>query len=490
MKYIKKVILENFQSHKYTEIEFDKYLNVIVGQSDQGKTAIIRGIKWALFNEPTGDYFIREGESECSVTIIFNNNIKLKRYRSKTKNYYCLYDSSGEETIFEGFGTKVPKEIIDKTSLRKILLDSNQSSSINIGEQLEGPFLLSEKNSTRANAIGRLVGVHIVDDALRETLKDIRNLNIKRRNHEEVLEKLQKNLTEYDYLDGLILKSKKLENIKENIYNKQQRLDFLNKRLEILNKVNNGISLLNIYLSQLKNLDKISSIEKQLTYNIRNFNNISNKYKRLTRIESDMKFNNGLLCSLKNIDNIQESVNNLVIISNKANVLKSILVKYNYTKKTIGTNKNLLDKLKYINDIEYKINHIERDYITLMKLHSLKTRLDKTNKSISLGNVYTEKMSAIEPAFNIKNLIDIKYKQLNNLLFYREKYYNNINILSDINKSLESIEIEMNNYLERYKTLLNKVEICPFCYSPIDKDRVSKIVDEYKYHDCNKEETN
>ena len=68
MKYIKRVTLENFQSHKHSVIDFDEQLNVIVGPSDSGKSAIIRGIKWVLYNEPTGDYFIKEGSTECSVT--------------------------------------------------------------------------------------------------------------------------------------------------------------------------------------------------------------------------------------------------------------------------------------------------------------------------------------------------------------------------------------------------------------------------------------
>ena len=59
MRYIKKIILENFQSHKYSVIELNEELNVIVGPSDSGKSAIIRGLKWALYNEPSGDYFIR-----------------------------------------------------------------------------------------------------------------------------------------------------------------------------------------------------------------------------------------------------------------------------------------------------------------------------------------------------------------------------------------------------------------------------------------------
>ena len=50
MIYIKKIELHNFQSHEYTEMEFDRGLNVILGNSDVGKTAILRAIKWALYN--------------------------------------------------------------------------------------------------------------------------------------------------------------------------------------------------------------------------------------------------------------------------------------------------------------------------------------------------------------------------------------------------------------------------------------------------------
>ncbi len=97
MKYLKTVILENFQSHKYSIVEFNEGLNVIVGPSDTGKSAIIRGIKWALYNEPAGDYFIREGERDCTVTLEFSDNTKVKRYRSKSKNVYILIKMMGKK---------------------------------------------------------------------------------------------------------------------------------------------------------------------------------------------------------------------------------------------------------------------------------------------------------------------------------------------------------------------------------------------------------
>lgn len=58
MNYIKSIEIENFQSHKYSKLDFSERLNVIVGPSDNGKSAIIRALKWVLFNEPKGTDFI------------------------------------------------------------------------------------------------------------------------------------------------------------------------------------------------------------------------------------------------------------------------------------------------------------------------------------------------------------------------------------------------------------------------------------------------
>lgn len=480
MKYIKKVILENFQSHKYTEIELDQYLNVIVGPSDHGKTAIIRGIKWALFNEPVGDFFIREGETECSVTIIFNDNIKLKRYRSKTKNAYYIYDNNGEETVFEGFGTKVPQEIIDKTSMRKIILDSGQSNSINIGEQLEGPFLLSEKNSTRANAIGRLVGVHIVDNALKDTLKDIRNLNTKRKNYKETLEDLHENLSEYDYLDDLTIKVNKLKNIKDKIHNKQSKLDNLTQKLKLFQKTSEEYNILKKYLRKLKNLEKVSNKEKILSRKIKKFSYIYDKYYMLIKIQNNIKEDNNLLILLKDIHKIEKTINKLSILFNMTSKLETIYNKYKYTEDTLSIYNNILKALQKNVLIEKRISLIEENLQRLKKIQNLKEKLDEIHKNISIGQIYINKLSNVNLIFNKKDLLESKYKILQNLVNYKKEYDANKTRIFKIENNLSNINKEMNKYLNRYKIILNKVEVCPLCFSPIDKARTKKIIDSYK----------
>ncbi len=480
MKYIRKVILENFQSHKYTEMEFDKYLNVIVGPSDHGKSAVIRGIKWALFNEPSGDFFIREGEKECSVTIEFNDNTKVKRYRSKSKNAYYLYDENGTEMIFEGFGTTVPQEIIDKILIRKVVLDGDTSNAINIGEQLEGPFLLSEKNSVRANAIGRLVGVHIIDDALKDTLKDSRNLNIKKKSHESSLENLQENLSEYNYLEDLNKSLTKLEKIRLVIYNNNIKLEKLVKISEKLYNVNEEISQALSQIKKLENLDQIIEIEKVLTKKIDICKFIDNRYNKLNTVNAQIKEDEKTLDYLKNIEQCKNSIENIEILSKRSNTLQKSYLNYKLLMDNMIKTKYQLNLLSNIEKVENNFIKINEKYLIYNKLSRLNKDLDFVNKSLSIGTVYIEKLSKIDYISNIEYEINQKILILKNLTVYNNKYKNLLMACTNEKANLDNLDTKLNEHLVKYQSLLTEIKVCPLCFSSIDKLKIDEIINNYR----------
>jgi len=480
MNYIRKVILENFQSHKYTEIEFDKHLNVIVGPSDQGKTAIIRGIKWALFNEPTGDYFVREGESECSVTVVFSNNVKLKRYRNRGKNYYYIYDSDGNETILEGFGKNLPEEVVRLTSINKILLDSNVSNLINIGEQLEGPFLLSQTASTKANAIGRLVGVHIIDDALSDTLKDIKNLKSRKRNHEEDLEKLNAELKEYDYLEDLILKANRLREIKAIINDKQKKITVLTEKKQLLEYINNNMLLYEKHLFKLKSLDRIAAIEKNLEIKIKDYIYMFDRYEKLNAIKSSIEKDKMIIGALTHIKEVEDIYNMLSVKGERLAKLTELYVRYSNVKKNISNCVYIINKLKNLDLVNRNIGLIEKKYSVLSNTINLKAKFDKVNKSLALGRLYAQKLSVMEPVSNTKDLIELKCMRLERLLMLKSQYDDNRTNLENTHKKIDDIEKDIENLLNRYKEALNNLEICPVCFSSISKERIEYIINSYK----------
>ncbi|WP_312668382.1 AAA family ATPase [Tissierella praeacuta] len=479
MKYIEKVILKNFQSHKNSVIEFDSQLNVIVGPSDSGKTAILRGIRWALYNEPSGDYFIREGTSECSVTLVFNDGTKIKRYRSKSKNIYFLYDADDNETKFEGFGTLVPQEIIDRIGIKKILLDSQLSNSINLSDQLEGAFLLSERASTRASSIGRLVGVNIIDDALRETLRDSRNLSNSKKNTEDSVIHLEKELLEYSYIDEVKNKIDQIEKIKNEIQEKDRTInkykDLLHKLLSIIHEKRK----LSVYIGKLEKATSVDSILGSISSNINMLNYIKKQNIIINELYLYKEKNTSIINSLKYI-NIAEN-NILKMISSYS--LKSKLINYKFKLDSmhyeINNFKNISIKLKKIHILQDNINIIHNKIYELSKLNIIKEKYLFLKRSLAIGIKYVEKLQEVDNIsviyINLQKKINLltKLKTLSNNYNCHKKEFIKTTLLTKKYKD------EVETQILRYRELLLKQEVCPLCFSIIDNDKIEHIISHY-----------
>ena len=70
MKYIKELQLTNFESWLNNNIQFNKGLNIIIGNSDSGKSASFRAID-AVLNGKFKDSSITFGKKKSEVKIIF-----------------------------------------------------------------------------------------------------------------------------------------------------------------------------------------------------------------------------------------------------------------------------------------------------------------------------------------------------------------------------------------------------------------------------------
>lgn len=479
MKYIKRVILENFQSHKHSVVDFNEGLNVIVGPSDSGKSAIIRGIKWALYNEPSGDYFIREGETECSVTLEFNDNIVLKRYRSKYKNTYILTDRDRNEIKFEGFGSNVPQEIIDTVGIKKINLDSDSSNAINLGEQLEGAFLLSEKTSIRASAIGRLVGVNIIDDALKDTLKDIRNLNIKKRNIDDSIQNLEQEIEKFDFLEELKLKLENLENIKMKLSISENNVKLLSKLRDNLYKIQAEKKEQSQILNKLSMIDSLTDIIALLENKIFRYGSLNNYNNNLINIKNRIDENDYVIRSLQYMDMVSDKITRLENLCysegnyRKANLTYNKII--NEKSDLINTNK----QLEKLNEIENMLTKMDIKYSGLRDLSVKKVAFDNIKKSIHVGNDYLDRFKDLDKSIHSLNTLIEKINLLNN---YLKKYDKLAISLEEKRKELnilKDIKISIDTNLFKYQELLKEVEICPFCLSDIDDDKIEHIINHY-----------
>lgn len=480
MIFITKIELKNFQSHKDTTIEFHRGLNVILGHSDSGKTAILRAIKWALYNEPLGDYFIKQGEKDVSVSIEFNTGAIVKRYRSASKNTYYLKRADGEEYTFDGFGQKVPQEISEEIKMYKINLDEKSSSIINISEQLDGPFLLNEKPSLRASGIGRLVGVNLIDDALRETIRDKKQITSSLKSLEDEKKELKIKLEEFSNLEKEELVLNELIDIRTSLQIKKEKLDYMkkidfklkNNLVEIANEKNvldkyKDIDLLEEYLNNLKSLiiqEKSISLKNQL---FKNYN------KEITE-------KNILKNKLSTIDDLSKYILKLEDSTYKLNRLSLIKTKFNEIFKNLEKTSQSLKIYESLNNVETLSSNLEKTIKRYNYIYSLNTNYNKTSNNINIGNRYLKNFETLELTESIVQELNLKVLNYNKLTDFLKILIELNNNKMKIEESISIFNKDINLNLENYNNLLSYLGYCPMCMTKVDKNTMDHIEKHFK----------
>lgn len=479
MIYIKKIELHNFQSHEYTEMEFDRGLNVILGNSDVGKTAILRAIKWALYNEPKGDYFIRQGEKEVSVKVTFSNGVVVERAKTPSKNSYFLVDSSGNEMRFEGFGIDVPKEITDVTNMYKVPLDnSNNKTILNIAEQLDGPFLLNEQASLRASAIGRLIGVNYVDDALRNVVRDNKRTNQEivelRKNKDDLKEQLD----EFSYIKDYKEKYEKITRIRNKIKDLQDRLNFCFKLKENLDKNKIELEEISNLVENFKNLNQLEIIIPNLENSLLKKNNFENYFNKIEKTDREIELINSNLNKLKSLDDLSLRVSKINENKNSLAIYENLFDKYKKNIKELSEVNSDLKNYKNNDEIQRISENLENKMVFYSKIYGYRADLNNIDSKLALGNNYIKNFDNNEKIDFISKSIEDKSKNLKKLKDIKENFKDLSLKIFETNNELKKLDENIKDCTASYEKTILDVGVCPFCYSKIDDQSIEHI----KYH--------
>jgi|ADurb_Leu_01_Slu_FD_contig_123_2171_length_7429_multi_3_in_2_out_0_7 exonuclease SbcC len=163
---IKSVSIQNFQSHAKTELDFHEGVNVIVGTTDGGKTAIIRALRWLIWNRPSGDALRSRWGGATNVQLETEEGVIT---RSKDKiDKYTLRLKGQEDIEFKAIGTSVPTEI------QRVL----NISEINLQNQHDATFLLSDTPgavATHFNKVARLDRIDTATSAINGWIRGLKS---------------------------------------------------------------------------------------------------------------------------------------------------------------------------------------------------------------------------------------------------------------------------------------------------------------------------
>lgn len=177
--FIERVELINFQSHSNTVLEFSNGINGIIAPSNVGKSSVSRIVQWLLYNNIPGEpHYIKTGEDFAIGRVTFSTGIMIEREihapqkngeRKVKKNFYRLYRGSELVEEITGFGTKVPTIIQEAHNM----MPSNKRMNLHFWNQLDKPFLVTDKPADRAEAMGNLEELQMVDTSLIEINSEI-----------------------------------------------------------------------------------------------------------------------------------------------------------------------------------------------------------------------------------------------------------------------------------------------------------------------------
>lgn len=173
MAKIIRVRIQNFQSLKDITFEPDPHVTTIIGESDVGKSAVMRALRLAFENTaPNGDY-ISFGAKNAIVSVWFDNGWKVVRTKGKENAYSIqLNDNKAEE--FKNFGKEIPPEVKSVIGFQPITI-GDDDYSINFSKQIGKHFLLGERDSIKAKFIGQLSDVNLMDVVLSDINSSIRS---------------------------------------------------------------------------------------------------------------------------------------------------------------------------------------------------------------------------------------------------------------------------------------------------------------------------
>lgn len=262
---IRKVKISNFQSHGKTTLEFHKGVNVIIGTSDSGKSAIMKAIRWLVYNRPTGDSFKSYWGGDTVVTIVFDNGDKVTR-RKGEKNYYKTI-VNGEKQIHKAFGTSVPEEV------QKVL----NLNDLNIQQQLDSPFLLSNTSGEVATHFNKVADLSIIDSTTSNLNKQVYETNRQVESLSNSIKTNEDDLKSYEYLDVLEVDILDLEDIEKDLKNSYSLSNSLKILIGNIQGIENEIEKKEYILKMEKDVDKILSViddEKKTEEQITNLVNL------------------------------------------------------------------------------------------------------------------------------------------------------------------------------------------------------------------------
>lgn len=255
---IDSIITKHFETHLDTIIHLSPGVNSFVGESDEGKSGIVRQIKWNAKNRPQGDSYR-------------NDQLDPKKKEDKLKAVSVAIDYKGSGLITrerDGFAGGVNHYVIDdgeplralRTDVPDEVQDITRMKDVNIQGQhpTEQYFLLADKPGQVAKEFNKVAGLTVMDKATADINSQVRTCNTEIKIAKTEIETKQTEIDETEWVDRAEKFSNKLLTFKKGLVKKSTELETIDSAVTLIENIDtklqkyDGIEASKIALSILE----------------------------------------------------------------------------------------------------------------------------------------------------------------------------------------------------------------------------------------------
>lgn len=358
--------VKDFQIVKSASLTFTPGLTTIIGQSNNGKSALFRAAKSCIYNEP-GQTSIRNGCSSYAVGIQMNNNTVIYQ-----KGKESLYKINGN--VYQKIGRTQLPEVADALKIKELNLNG-VNEQINFWDQMEKPFLLDRSETDLFRFIVDSGKDNNITQALKSIVSDRQNITKEITLTEGMIAQSEQNLKLFE--DKLVDSDKNIEIC--------DRVISIGPKIKTLDSIKSSISKRNQLSSDFNTVNnRLIILNDTLDKTLLPSEKISNKLKTKSVVEDIIlryKDKNLKLISIKDF------ISNLKFMDDVR--LNESIDKYKSLTSLITNHHELMSKLQDINN--YKIPDVDDLFISNYNKYKsineiISKRADLSNKQSILNS--------------------------------------------------------------------------------------------------------
>lgn len=306
---IKKLIIENFQSHEKTELNLDPGVNIITGVSLSGKTAILRALYWLLYNRPSGDKFRSKfAVGSTKVMIETTEGDQIWHVKDEKVNSYAMGDN-----VFDKIGKEIPDMV--QRALRV--------SELNVQKQLDEPFLITSSAGEVAKTINRITRLEMVDNWVTDLTQTINSINREKERLETDIEASGEKIKAYRVLadvQPLLDKGAEIERNLKALQDKKNKIKdltwSLRKNSDLVTKLKQGLAV----KSLIQQIEGIAQEVEKRSERAKVARSTLRAYRSTQRLKSAIE-------PIKKLVELEES---RALLVKKAEIIKQAQNQYNF----------------------------------------------------------------------------------------------------------------------------------------------------------------